>query len=62
MATWSVQGYLHIVRVVLLTTRLYTQYVLLGFLLVAKEYLVSIIKYLIGTAILLPRYVIYDVT
>ena len=62
MATWSVQGYLHIVRVVLLTTRLYTQYVLLGFLLVAKEYLVSFIKYLICTAILLSRDATYDIT
>ena len=62
VATWSVQGYLHIVRVVLLTTRLYTQYVLLGFLLVAKEYLVSFIEYLICTTIFLSRDVIHDVT
>ena len=40
----------------------YTQYVLLGFLLVAKEYLVSFIKYLICTAIFLSRDVIHDVT
>ena len=40
----------------------HTQYVLLGFLLVAKEYLVSIIKYLICSAIFLPHDVIYDVT
>ena len=40
----------------------YTLYVLLGFLLIAKEYLVSVIKYLICTAIFLSRDVIHDFT
>ena len=40
----------------------YTQCALLGFWLVAKEYLVSIIKYLICTLDFLPCHGIYDVT
>ena len=60
-SSWSVQWYSYSSCEFYLSHCLSTLCVL-GFLLVAKEYLVSFIKYLICTTIFLSRDVIHDVT